>query len=141
MESNHEIAKIAYELYLMRKGAPGDPVSDWIMAERIFSERQAHLTVRTRKEATAPTAGFEAAEVFTPAEEEIPAVAVLTKPRAIRKTAAKKEVKVVAPVKESKKAVETKTSAAQVAKKPIVESKPAAGKVVRKKPQTGKASE
>jgi hypothetical protein len=40
MEHHHEIARIAYELYLMRDGAPGDPVSDWILAERIYEERK-----------------------------------------------------------------------------------------------------
>jgi len=34
-----EIAKIAYELYLQRGGQPGDPVNDWLTAERIYIER------------------------------------------------------------------------------------------------------
>ena len=39
MNRNSEIAKIAYELYIRRQGAPGDSQTDWFIAERIFAER------------------------------------------------------------------------------------------------------
>ena len=41
MDRYSEIAKIAYELYMRRQGAPGDPQTDWFVAEGIFAERQA----------------------------------------------------------------------------------------------------
>lgn len=41
MQNQQEIAKIAYELYLTRGGAPGDPVADWVTAERIYAEKMA----------------------------------------------------------------------------------------------------
>ena len=40
MNTDQEIARIAYELYLKRGGAPGDPVTDWTTAERIYAERR-----------------------------------------------------------------------------------------------------
>lgn len=40
MNQQNEIAQIAYELYLKRGGRPGDPVQDWITAERIYAERK-----------------------------------------------------------------------------------------------------
>jgi hypothetical protein len=30
---SEEVARRAYEIYLSRNGAPGDPVSDWLTAE------------------------------------------------------------------------------------------------------------
>ncbi len=38
---NEEIRRRAYELFLQRNGAPGDPAADWIVAER---EVRARLT-------------------------------------------------------------------------------------------------
>jgi len=40
MDRYSEIAKIAYELYISRQGAPGDSQADWFVAERIFAERE-----------------------------------------------------------------------------------------------------
>jgi len=40
MDRYSEIAKIAYELYIRRQGEPGDPQTDWFVAERIFGERE-----------------------------------------------------------------------------------------------------
>jgi hypothetical protein len=34
MLTDAEIAARAYEIFAARKGAPGDPVSDWLQAER-----------------------------------------------------------------------------------------------------------
>lgn len=36
------VIKLAYELYLRRGGEPGHEVEDWLMAEQILIERQAH---------------------------------------------------------------------------------------------------
>ena len=41
MDHQTEIAKIAYELYLSRGGAPGDPVLDWLVAEQIYADKMA----------------------------------------------------------------------------------------------------
>lgn len=38
---NNEIRQRAYELFLERKGAPGDPARDWITAEREVRARHA----------------------------------------------------------------------------------------------------
>jgi hypothetical protein len=34
-----DIAKRAYEIYLSRQGAPGDPMSDWLQAEAELRSR------------------------------------------------------------------------------------------------------
>jgi Protein of unknown function (DUF2934) len=60
MDRNSEIAKIAYELYIRRQGAPGDPQSDWLVAERIFAEREGlenQETPTTQNLETAASAG------------------------------------------------------------------------------------
>jgi len=49
MDRYSEIAKIAYELYLQRGGAPGDPQTDWLVAEKIFAERQSLETPEPAK--------------------------------------------------------------------------------------------
>jgi len=36
--THEEIAKRAYEIYLERKGAPGNPFEDWTRAERELNE-------------------------------------------------------------------------------------------------------
>jgi|HubBroStandDraft_5_1064220.scaffolds.fasta_scaffold67004_4 hypothetical protein len=38
---DEEIRRRAYELFLARKGAPGDPAADWIVAEREVRARHA----------------------------------------------------------------------------------------------------
>lgn len=38
---DEEIRRRAYQLYLERKGAPGDPAADWIVAEREVRVRHA----------------------------------------------------------------------------------------------------
>jgi hypothetical protein len=38
--SQQEIAQRAYEIYTERHGAPGDEISDWIMAERELMEQK-----------------------------------------------------------------------------------------------------
>lgn len=99
MEQNQEIAKIAYELYLMRGGSPGDPVADWITAERIYAERKATvekmLTVEERVD-IAPAAASRARKAAAK-----PATAEKVATREPRKTAAK-----AAPVKAEKKETE-----------------------------------
>ncbi|HSP05590.1 MAG TPA: DUF2934 domain-containing protein [Acidobacteriota bacterium] len=109
MEHHHEIARIAYELYLMRDGAPGDPVSDWIMAERIYEERK--LQKKTTLTVDAPAL-----------------VGQTVQPRA-RKAAVK-----AAPVEKSMRKEaqkpEVKAASAKVVK--IVEA-PKAKKAIRKK--------
>jgi hypothetical protein len=37
--SHDEIAERAFQIYLDRNGAPGDPMQDWIRAERELSEK------------------------------------------------------------------------------------------------------
>jgi Protein of unknown function (DUF2934) len=37
------VAKLAYELYLRRGGAPGYDKEDWLMAEQILIEEKKHL--------------------------------------------------------------------------------------------------
>ena len=37
--SHDEIAERAFQIYLERNGAPGDPMQDWIRAERELSEK------------------------------------------------------------------------------------------------------
>jgi hypothetical protein len=39
--TNEDIALRAYHIYLQRKGAPGDPHSDWLRAERELLEEAA----------------------------------------------------------------------------------------------------
>ena len=39
MDQQQEISKIAYKLYLERQGEPGDPLQDWLMAEKIYEEQ------------------------------------------------------------------------------------------------------
>jgi hypothetical protein len=41
-----EIQLRAYEIYLERNGAPGDPLNDWVQAER---ELQQKIGAKTRK--------------------------------------------------------------------------------------------
>ena len=53
MDQQREIEQIAYELYLERGGRPGDPVADWLTAERIYIER---LTQVSLPETTAEVA-------------------------------------------------------------------------------------
>jgi hypothetical protein len=36
-----EVQRRAYEIYLERNGAPGDPVSDWLQAERELRDARA----------------------------------------------------------------------------------------------------
>ena len=110
MEHNYEIAKIAYELYLMRNGAPGDPVSDWVTAERIYAER----------------IGMPGT---VPAAEE-PAVVVPSLTSRKRKATAKEAPEVKAAVKETKKAA-VKTAPAKNVRKETVT--PVAKKAARKK--------
>jgi hypothetical protein len=45
MDQQREIEQIAYELYLERGGRPGDPVADWLTAERIYIERQTQASL------------------------------------------------------------------------------------------------
>ena len=110
MEQNHEIAKIAYELYLMRGGSPGDPVSDWITAERIYAER----TTRVEKGFTVE----ERVDIAPAATSRARRVTVKTAPAEM--TAAK----------ETKKAA-TKTASVKAEKREAEPSK--AKKVTRKK--------
>jgi len=59
MDRYSEIAKIAYELYIQRQGAPGDPQTDWLVAEKIFAERQTlenHETTAPQNEEAAASA-------------------------------------------------------------------------------------
>ena len=39
--TSEQIQQRAYEIYLEREGAPGDPLSDWIQAERELTARKA----------------------------------------------------------------------------------------------------
>jgi hypothetical protein len=95
MQNQNEIAKIAYELYLMRGGAPGDPVADWITAERIYAERMAHQHALRVVEETA-----QEVEIVV-VEEKKPAAA--GKPRTARKTTAKPVAKAATAPKTEKK--------------------------------------
>lgn len=40
-----EIRRRAYEIYLNRNGAPGDPVADWLQAERELRARRADARI------------------------------------------------------------------------------------------------
>lgn len=113
MDNNQEIAKIAYELYLLRGGEPGDPVSDWVTAERIYAERNGEQTVESFE-------NIETRFVVTESvvsENRVEAVAQV-KTRARKSPALK-----TAPKKEARKA-DAKASAAKPEKKLVEPAKP-----------------
>ena len=45
---DEEIRRRAYEIYLQRNGAPGDPHMDWLVAEREVRSRQNGLPLSAR---------------------------------------------------------------------------------------------
>jgi hypothetical protein len=42
-----KIAQRAYEIYLERKGAPGNPLEDWVRAERELLQKSRKTTKKT----------------------------------------------------------------------------------------------
>lgn len=79
MDRYSEIAKIAYELYIRRQGAPGDSQADWYIAEGIFAERQSLETPESpasqNVEAAPPAATVKRARVRAKSNGSSPAVA------------------------------------------------------------------
>src|SRR5262245_18327705 len=128
MEQQNEIAKIAYEIYLMRNGAPGDPISDWLTAERIFAERQAKsVTLRTLAE---PVMTAEEPSV-TVVETSVSPVFLAPKTRKKAAPKVEAEPKVAEPKKTAAKAKATPAPKAEVEA-----AKPAKPRASRKKTAT-----
>ena len=136
MNQQNEIAKIAYELYLMRNGAPGDPVADWLMAERIFAERsERSMTMRALQE---PVMAQEPNVLTT--EDRKPAEAPVFLGNERKKTVKTEAKKTTAPKKEVTKPAAAKAAPAKAEAKPVVDVKPAVEakpkRVIRKKTAT-----
>ena len=47
--TTEEIQVRAYELYLERRGAPGNPLEDWVQAEREVGARYGEKTTKTAR--------------------------------------------------------------------------------------------
>lgn len=90
---NTEIAKIAYELYLKRGGVAGDPVTDWMMAERIYAERRGSIPsiIAETKNVSKSTRAAETRKQSVVAKPVPPKVAAL-KPAAVKPAVAAKPV-------------------------------------------------
>src|SRR5262245_53410502 len=106
MDQHQEIARIAYELFLMRGGIPGDPVADWVTAERLFAERLKSQTVHIVDSTVATETNFEikATTIEDKSSSTFGIEMEETKPVRARKIAVKKEAAPVAPKKVEPKA-------------------------------------
>jgi len=56
LSTHDKIAVRAYEIYLERNGAPGNPLEDWVRAEREVLTKPKRATKKTAATKTAATA-------------------------------------------------------------------------------------